>query len=112
MCLFRYRGNFQVITDVHPVHIFFWDGVRTVEVSQQACWLRAHKTKQKGLTLKQGASAARENHWLTFWYFACITLFVAYQYSFKQVHGNRVFCRPKSHQVTTQLPEEEKNSSS
>lgn len=103
MCLFRYRGNFQVITDVHPVHIFFWDGVRTVEVSQQACWLRAHKKKQNGLTLKQEKIIGLHSGTLP------VSLFVAYQYSFKQVHGNRVFCRPKSHQVTTQLPEEEKN---
>ena len=42
--LSRYRGDFQVVTDVHSVHIFLWDCISTVQVRQQACWLRAHKT--------------------------------------------------------------------
>lgn len=41
VCLSGYRGNFQVVTDVHPVHIFLWDWVGTVQVSQQACWLKS-----------------------------------------------------------------------
>lgn len=67
MCLSRYRGNFQVVTDVHSVHIFLRHSVRTVQVSQQACWLRAHKTQWNGLRLKQRALAAREKYWLTSW---------------------------------------------
>lgn len=44
MCLSRYRGDFQVVADVHSVHLFLWDRVRAVQVSQQACWLKANKT--------------------------------------------------------------------
>ena len=43
--LSRYRGDFQVVTDVHSVHIFLRDCISTVQVRQQACWLRAHKAK-------------------------------------------------------------------
>lgn len=25
MCFSRYRGNFQVVTDVHSIHIFLWN---------------------------------------------------------------------------------------
>lgn len=45
MSLVRYRGDFQVVADVHSVHIFLWDRVGAVQVCQQACWLRAHKTE-------------------------------------------------------------------
>lgn len=45
MRFYRYRSDFQVVPDVHSVHIFLRDWVRTVQVSQQTCWLRENKTQ-------------------------------------------------------------------
>lgn len=42
--LCRYLGKFQVVADVHSIHIFLRDWIGAVQVSQQACWLRADET--------------------------------------------------------------------
>lgn len=42
--LTRYRGNFQVVANVHSVHVFLWDCVGAVQIGQQTCWLKGHKT--------------------------------------------------------------------
>lgn len=44
--LSRYRGNFQVVANVHSVHVFLWDGIGAVQISQQTCWLQRHKTNE------------------------------------------------------------------
>lgn len=48
MCMSSYRGDFQVVSDVHSVHVFLWDGVGTVQVGQQACWLRHTGQSEEG----------------------------------------------------------------
>lgn len=42
--VFRHRGDFQVVTDVHSVHVFLWDCIGAVQISQQACWLKIDNT--------------------------------------------------------------------
>lgn len=76
MCLSRYRGDFQVVADVHSVHIFLRDRVGTVQISQQACWLRAHKTKLNGQRLKKKTLPQLSALAYVLEYFACITIIV------------------------------------
>lgn len=45
MYMITYRSDFQVITDVHSIHIFLWDCVSAVQVSQQACRLTEQKKR-------------------------------------------------------------------
>lgn len=128
----RYRGDFQVVTNMHSVHIFLRDWVRTVQVSQQACWLRAHKTKwndlnsvpqlpEKSIGLHPGVLCLYHHLYTNSFFHEYWTgikyLFKSlnganvwpYQYPLQEVHGNRVLCRPQAHKVTTQLPDKEKS---
>lgn len=56
-----YRGDFQVITDVHSVYVFLRDGVGTVQIRQQTRRLQTAENEAHEFLMKTVAAEKLES---------------------------------------------------